>query len=106
MNRGLGIRHDAKSIAEISEMISKTFKEFALWQAAMHKFHAYGAPDSDPVSRRDPPTNTSPAKRQRLESGGYNSLLRNTSSEAPEEEHDTDHMRAEVQQLMAGFCSR
>jgi hypothetical protein len=43
MNRGLGLGTDENEcLSQISQMLSSSFKEFALWQAAMHQFHAYG----------------------------------------------------------------
>jgi hypothetical protein len=47
MNRGLGLVHDGDCFCAISEMISVSFKEFALWHAAMHSIHAYGTPSSN-----------------------------------------------------------
>jgi hypothetical protein len=66
MNRGLGLQHDSNCLCEISEMISSSFKEFAIWQAAMHKFHAYESPTSSRAATIESP---SPAKRQRLMTG-------------------------------------
>ena len=43
MNRLLGVKPDGNCLSQISEMLSLSFKEFALWQAAMHSFHAYSA---------------------------------------------------------------
>lgn len=44
MNRGLGLgTAENGCLSEISQMMSSSFKEFALWQAAMHEFHAYGS---------------------------------------------------------------
>lgn len=44
MNRGLGLGTSENGcLSEISQMMSSSFKEFALWQAAMHEFHAYGS---------------------------------------------------------------
>jgi hypothetical protein len=45
MNRGLGLgpNDDDGCLSQISEMMSTSFKDFALWQAAMHEFHAYGS---------------------------------------------------------------
>jgi hypothetical protein len=44
MNRGLGLGASENGcLSEISQMMSASFKEFALWQAAMHEFHAYGS---------------------------------------------------------------
>jgi hypothetical protein len=43
MNRGLGLgTNENECLSQISQMMSSTFKDFALWQAAMHEFHAYG----------------------------------------------------------------
>mmetsp|Transcript_66905 Transcript_66905/g.193355 ORF Transcript_66905/g.193355 Transcript_66905/m.193355 type:complete len:283 (-) Transcript_66905:74-922(-) len=39
MNRDMG-KQDADCVCDVSAMISSSFTEFALWQAAMHKFHA------------------------------------------------------------------
>ena len=50
MNKNLGLEHDTRSLCEISEMISASFKEFALWQAAMHKFHAHDG-NEDPTTK-------------------------------------------------------
>mmetsp|Transcript_18763 Transcript_18763/g.30243 ORF Transcript_18763/g.30243 Transcript_18763/m.30243 type:complete len:243 (+) Transcript_18763:408-1136(+) len=43
MNRGLGLGSENGCLSEISQMMSASFKDFALWQAAMHEFHAYGS---------------------------------------------------------------
>jgi hypothetical protein len=44
MNRGLGLGTSENGcLSEISQMMSSSFKDFALWQAAMHEFHAYGS---------------------------------------------------------------
>ncbi|KAG7355855.1 hypothetical protein IV203_000541 [Nitzschia inconspicua] len=44
MNRGLGLGASENGcLSEISQMMSASFKDFALWQAAMHEFHAYGS---------------------------------------------------------------
>jgi hypothetical protein len=105
MNRGLGLRYDVNCLSEISQLISSSFKEFALWQAAMHKFHAYG-----PLSEPEVSTNelSSPdhaqAKRQKLMTGYCSiptpSALSSNLAQNPEQ------VRAELQQLMAGYCSR
>lgn len=43
MNRGLGLgTEENQCLSDISQMMSSAFKDFALWQAAMHQFHAYG----------------------------------------------------------------
>jgi hypothetical protein len=44
MNRGLGLgTNENGCLSEISQMMSSSFKDFALWQAAIHEFHAYGS---------------------------------------------------------------
>ena len=43
VNKSIGHSEDVQSLCEISETISKGFKEFAQWQGAMHEVHAYGS---------------------------------------------------------------
>ena len=111
MNRGLG-RSDENCLCEISEMISSSFKEFALWQAAMHKFHAHSmdevpriqsaSPSSGSASplKRAATTVENARKRQRRDSlsDGIISIPANVHS-------DPTQVRQEVHQIMAGFCS-
>lgn len=67
LNRSDGRAQDADSLCEISETLSKSFRDFAQWQGKMHVFHAWGAP-SPPgnankcVDSRIPPIR---AKRRR-----------------------------------------
>jgi len=42
LNRFYGLPNDINCLCEISELLSSSFKEYALWQAAMHAFHAHG----------------------------------------------------------------
>jgi len=42
LNRFYGLPNDINCLCEISELLSCSFKEYALWQAAMHAFHAHG----------------------------------------------------------------
>lgn len=99
MNRGLG-KADENCLREISQMISGSFKEFALWQAAMHKFHAHDDSSSTNTVKRDIPVDESPRKRQKRDSlsNGIISIPSNVHS-------DPTQVRQEVHQLMAGFCS-
>lgn len=105
MNRGLG-RQDADCLCEISAMISSSFKEFALWQAAMHKFHANSS-DFPPPSQRERESCQGPSKRQKRE-GGFDCSSR---PEAPPSNHimtqypNHGQVRQEMHQMMAGFCS-
>lgn len=106
MNRGLG-RQDADCLCEISAMISSSFKEFALWQAAMHKFHANS---SDPPPQQPPrqcENNQGPSKRQKLEAGFEYSSRPQTSPNSPIVTQFANHgqVRQEMHQMMAGFCS-
>lgn len=105
MSRRLGLGHDANCLAEISSEISATFKEFALWQAAMHRFHAYGAPPlaTRPSNDRQSPDH-GPAKRQRL-IADFCSVPVSTDISAIGKE-DPEMVRKEVQELIAGYCSR
>ena len=68
INRGLGLEQDNDCLRDLSQVISSSFKEFALWQAAMHKFHAYGHPNEIevPSSERHSRVN-SQSKKQKLE---------------------------------------
>jgi hypothetical protein len=106
MNRGLGLAQDVNCLCEISEMISTSFKEFALWQAAMHKFHAR---ESQSTTRnagersRDEPDNLR-AKRQKLMAGTCSSPV-STDASSSAVEQDPEIVREEVHQLMAGSCS-
>lgn len=104
MNRGLGLVHDTDCFREISQMISASFKEIALWQAAMHKFHAYGTPStkSQPKSHCACATKDlaqfGSNKRQRLNSG-----LQIASAPASKPlQQDT----AEIRKIMTQYCSR
>jgi hypothetical protein len=104
MNRGLGLRHDVNCLSEISQLISSSFKEFALWQAAMHKFHAYGSQSKPEASTNEwNSTDHAQSKRQRLMTG-YCSIP--TSTLASSLTENPEQVRAEVQQLMGGYCSR
>lgn len=102
MNRGLGIGQDTNCLCEISEMISSSFKEFALWQAAMHKFHANEAHDSQNQDqngregRYEPP-----GKRQRR-----TSQYEHPATVSAQVQDNPTKFREEVHQLMAGFCAR
>lgn len=107
MNRGLG-RQDADCLCEISNMISSSFKEFALWQAAMHKFHANSC-DNSTHPRLANDGDNGRSKRQRLDAG-----FNYTSGPSPSSSHmlspspqydDPGQVRQEMQQIMAEFCS-
>jgi hypothetical protein len=106
INRGMGKR-DADCLCEVSTMISNSFKEFALWQAAMHKFHATSSEPVQPLRRCSTPTNPGPAKRQRLASDFDFSTLRNVGPQAIPDAVCTSPRRVcnEIHQMMAGFCS-
>eukprot|EP00980_Cylindrotheca_fusiformis_P031713 scaffold26843_cov255-Cylindrotheca_fusiformis.AAC.1 len=100
MNRGLGLDHDPDGYREISQMISASFKEIALWQATMHKFHAYGTPSTrsqQKTCRRNQSIGFS--KRQKLNSEVHKNTASTTSKPLVE---DT----AEIRQIMAQYCSR
>lgn len=110
MNRGMG-KHDADCLCEISAMISSSFKEFALWQAAMHKFHANSPPVSSTKTQRvfDVTTAAPAAKRQKVEHGFEYSSRPQESPKSlmnPSISY-TNHgkVRQEINQLMAEFCS-
>ena len=106
MNRGLGLVDDPEGLCEISEMISSSFKEFALWQAAMHKFHAYGtlSAKASAKSRPNPAVHQQllPNKRQRLSSGF------NQSSSDPAQiscQQSPAQVNTEIRQIMTQYCS-
>lgn len=105
MNRGLG-RQDADCLCEISAMISSSFKEFALWQAAMHKFHANSC-DLPPESQRRLDSNHTPLKRQKVEiefeNSSRNQGLSGNSISSQYPNHG--QVRQEMHQMMTGFCS-
>lgn len=44
VNRSDGRAQDADSLCEISETLSKSFRDFAQWQGKMHVCHAWGTP--------------------------------------------------------------
>jgi hypothetical protein len=102
MNRGLGLVHDPDGFREISQMISASFKEIALWQAAMHKFHAYGTPStkSQPKPHRAAKdlAQFGSNKRQRL-SNGFHTTSAPASKPLPQ---DT----AEIRSMMTQYYSR
>lgn len=110
INRGLGKR-DSDCRCEVSTVISNSFKEFALWQAAMHKFHASSPdePSKKPSKqyRNEMISTVHLAKRRRIGSdfdisslgrispqSMYNSWAGSSGSA-----HDDMH------KMMAGFCS-
>jgi hypothetical protein len=71
MNRSNGRAQDADSLCEISETLSKSFRDFAQWQGKMHVFHAWGTPSpprnvNKRVESRVPPLR---AKRRRSITG-------------------------------------
>ena len=110
MNRGSG-RQDDDCLSEISAMISSSFKEFALWQAAMHKFHANCSPAVSTISQGPRELNSlaPSSKRRKLEQDfeyssrpqdSPNTLL---TSSIPYKTHG--QVRHEMHQLMAEFCS-
>ncbi len=105
MNRGLGKR-DADCLCEISAMISSSFKEFALWQAAMHKFHANSS-DLPPQSSRLCEPNQGASKRQKVEVGfEYSSRTQvSPSNHVAAQYANHVEVRQEMHQVMAGFCS-
>lgn len=100
MIRGLGLGQDANCLRDISQMISASFKEFALWQAAMHKFHAYGSESELGVSMKEPRNIPDHAQNKRQKVSPESFAVSAGSSQ------NTDEVRAEVKQLMEGFCSR
>jgi hypothetical protein len=115
MNRGLGIENDVRSLCEISEMISASFKEFALWQAAMHRFHAYEPSscgesfDQSQLSASQP---QHPAKRQKVSNGcsaetqiGQEALPAIKSS-AQITKRESELLLSEMQHFVEGYCSR
>jgi hypothetical protein len=66
MNKSMGLtQHDAdQSLFDISELLSKSFVEFARWQGALNAAHAYGSANSNGSSNAidnetDTSTNTS-----------------------------------------------
>ena len=70
MNRRMGVLQDADSLCQISETLSQSFKEFALWQGAMHVFHAYGKPQRpDIANTNDSVVESLRAKRHRAITG-------------------------------------
>lgn len=74
MNRGLGLGTDENEcLSEISQMMSSSFKDFALWQAAMHEFQAHG--------KSQPSHSLLLQHRQRME--------REANSPTPATNHDT-----------------
>lgn len=99
MNRGLGLVNDPNCYRDISQMISASFKEIALWQAAMHKFHAYGTTTSS-KSRRSTPglAQCFSNKRQRLNNGLH---IKPGATASPLGEET-----AEIRQIMTQYCSR
>mmetsp|Transcript_88693 Transcript_88693/g.255824 ORF Transcript_88693/g.255824 Transcript_88693/m.255824 type:complete len:225 (+) Transcript_88693:47-721(+) len=105
MNRGLG-RQDADCLCEISAMISSSFKEFALWQAAMHKFHANSS-DLPQESQRHVESDQRPLKRQKIELEFGNSSRSQVLSgnSLPLQYPNPGQVRQEMQQMMTGFCS-
>jgi hypothetical protein len=110
MNRGAG-RQDADCLCEISAMISNSFKEFALWQAAMHKFHANSSPDVSTKTQRPFETNNAPcAKRRKREQDFEYSTQTQDSPKtllASNTISYTNHgqVRQETHQLMAEYCA-
>lgn len=116
MNRGLG-RSDENCLCEISEMISSSFKEFALWQAAMHKFHAHSmdevprATQASDTTGSNSNSTTSPLKRAATTDETARKRPRRDSLSdgiisIPANVHpDPTQVRQEVHQIMAGFCS-
>ena len=105
MNRGLG-RQDADCLCEISAMISSSFKEFALWQAAMHKFHANSS-DLPAESQRRLESDQTPLKRQKIElEFGNSSRSQGLSGNSlPSQYPNPGQVRQEMHQMMTGFCS-
>jgi len=115
INRGMGIR-GADCLCEVSTAISNSFREFALWQAAMHEFHANSIEplqskkrcSSDTVATQNPPKRQ---KKRRLGSDYDFSTITHTSSSQAEPADNgacnssPNRVRGELQQMMAGFCS-
>ena len=106
INRGMGNRH-ADCLCEISTMISNSFKEFALWQAAMHKFHATSSDPAHTQACCSGSNNPNTVKRQRLAGDFDFSTIRCVSSQALPDAVCTSpaRVRGEIHQIMAGFCS-
>jgi hypothetical protein len=102
MNRGLGLGHNPDCFREISQMISASFKEIALWQASMHKFHAYGTPSTKSQPKSHGATKDlaqfGSNKRQRLNNGFQ---ITSTPASKPLQQ-DT----AEIRKIMTQYCSR
>ena len=69
LNRTLGIHHGDHSLREISETLSESFREFALWQGTMHVYQAYGMLVEASISVVDHRITHVQAKRQRLIAG-------------------------------------
>lgn len=105
MNRGLG-RQDADCLCEISAMISSSFKEFALWQAAMHKFHANSS-DLPHESQRRSESNQPPLKRQKIELEFENSSRSQglPGNSLPSQYPNHGQVRQEMHHMMTGYCS-
>ena len=118
MNRGLGVGHDGNCLCQISEMISTSFKEFALWQAAMHSFHAYGTPSSSdtvlPRPLKDQNFGQTGNKRQRLIhapgscplSPGSCNLSPKHQQSPPCKHESTEAVNTEIRQILTDYCSR
>mmetsp|Transcript_104007 Transcript_104007/g.155760 ORF Transcript_104007/g.155760 Transcript_104007/m.155760 type:complete len:214 (-) Transcript_104007:27-668(-) len=114
MNRGLGLENDARSLCEISEMISSSFKEFALWQAAMHRFHACELSCAKAPSEQLQVSESQPhhqAKRQKLSNGcsvetqiEQQTLPSIQSSQITRKESQL--LLCEMQHFVEGYCSR
>ena len=118
MNRNLGVRHEANAtcLSEISQLISSSFKEWALWQASMHAFHAHGkvpktSESENPLQSQD----LGSVKRQKLNTGNYSpssnagdSSISTSTSETLSSNlvRNPESIRDEMHQLVAGYCSR
>jgi hypothetical protein len=115
MNRGLGIENDARSLCEISEIISSSFKEFALWQAAMHRFHACELSGGEVPSEQSQVSESQPhhqAKRQKLSNGCFAETQIEQQTlpkiQNPEQitRRESELLLSEMQHFVKGYCSR
>jgi len=111
MNRGLGLMPNGECLCQISEMISVSFKEFALWQAAMHKFHA----DHTPSLSSSRPLTCVPEnslvgqggpKRQRCVHGFQTIAPNATQKPLAYRTQNTAEENSEIRQIMSQYCSR
>lgn len=77
MNRGMGLPNE--SLSEISKMMSASFRDYALWQAALHKLHASDAHNGSSTATSSTVVSTTTASEKECLNDGTTETMQTTS---------------------------